>query len=79
MEDAQFAVVEIKDNGIGFEQEYAKKIFQTFTRLHSKHQYEGTGLGLALCKNIVERHNGFIWASGSEGKGASFTIALPTT
>jgi PAS domain S-box-containing protein len=76
-ENALFTVVQIQDNGIGFDQEFALKIFQSFTRLHPKHLYEGTGLGLALCKNIVDRHNGFIWASGSEGEGASFTVALP--
>jgi PAS domain S-box-containing protein len=67
----------VKDNGIGFMQEFSEKIFQTFTRLNSKDKYEGTGLGLALCKNIVTRHKGSIMAIGEEGVGASFKIILP--
>lgn len=67
----------VKDNGIGFEQKFADAIFDTFTRLNSKDRYEGTGLGLALCKKIVERHHGTIQASGEKGKGASFAIILP--
>lgn len=72
-------MVEIKvtDNGIGFSQEEADKIFQSFVRLHSKDSYEGTGLGLALCKRIVERHGGSIEASGWLNEGATFTIQLP--
>lgn len=70
----QFLVV---DNGIGFEKEYASLVFNTFTRLHPKDKYEGTGLGLALCKNIVEKHGGTITASGEKNKGATFTILLP--
>jgi PAS domain S-box-containing protein len=67
----------LQDNGIGFSPQYAFRIFQTFTRLHSKDQYEGTGLGLALCKKIVERHQGTITASGQINEGAAFTITLP--
>jgi hypothetical protein len=67
----------IQDNGIGFSNEQAAKIFETFTRLHAKDKYEGTGLGLALCKKIVERHGGIITASGKEGEGAKFEIVLP--
>jgi PAS domain S-box-containing protein len=69
--------VVVSDNGIGFEPEYGKDIFKTFTRLHPVDLYEGTGLGLALCKKIVERHGGTISARGELGKGASFTILLP--
>ena len=71
--------VEIKltDNGIGFSQEEADMIFQSFFRLHPKDRYEGTGLGLALCQRIVERHGGTIEAIGSPGKGATFIIMLP--
>lgn len=71
--------VEIKltDNGIGFSQEEADKIFQSFVRLHPKDRYEGTGLGLALCQRITERHGGTIEAIGSPGKGATFIIRLP--
>lgn len=67
----------ISDNGIGFEEEHAKNIFDPFARLHPKEKFEGTGLGLALCKKIVERHRGSISATGSRNKGAEFRIALP--
>jgi PAS domain S-box-containing protein len=73
----EFAEITIADNGIGFDQEQADKIFDTFVRLHSKDRYEGTGLGLALCKKIVERHGGQIRAYGSPNKGARFEISLP--
>jgi len=67
----------IEDNGIGFEQSNAERIFDTFSRLNPKDKFEGTGLGLALCKKIVQRHNGTITASGEKNKGARFTITLP--
>lgn len=73
----QFAIVSVEDNGIGFDQAHAGSIFETFTRLHSKDLYEGTGLGLALCKKIVEKHGGAIEAEGRKGEGALFTIRLP--
>lgn len=73
----EFAIIKMKDNGIGFEQGAAEKIFQTFERLHSKDKYEGTGLGLALCRKIVQRHQGAIKAEGAPGQGAVFTIQLP--
>lgn len=69
--------ITVKDNGIGFEQEYAERIFNSFLRLNSKDQYEGTGLGLALCKKIAERHNGSIEAKGQPGEGSIFTLTLP--
>ncbi|MGZ5255119.1 MAG: PAS domain-containing sensor histidine kinase, partial [Flavitalea sp.] len=72
-----FADIIFSDNGIGFDQFYSKHIFNTFTRLHSKDQYEGSGLGLALCKKIVERHDGSIEAIGKPGEGATFLIRLP--
>ena len=65
------------DNGIGFNQEYAVKMFNVFTRLNARDKYEGTGLGLALCKKIVERHHGIIYAEGEEEVGATFHIILP--
>jgi signal transduction histidine kinase/ActR/RegA family two-component response regulator len=71
--------ISITDNGIGFDKEYSDRIFDTFIRLNSKDKYEGTGLGLALCKKIVERHHGEITASGTKGKGATFTVVLPLT
>lgn len=67
----------LDDNGIGFEQEYADAMFNVFTRLNSRNAYEGTGLGLALCKKIVLRHSGAIYAKGTEGVGAAFHIILP--
>jgi signal transduction histidine kinase len=69
--------ITLTDNGIGFGQEHAARIFDTFTRLHARDKYEGTGLGLALCKKIVERHHGVIRASGEKDKGAVFTLQLP--
>lgn len=69
--------IKVEDNSIGFEQDYAEDIFHTFSRLHSRDKYEGTGLGLALCKKIVERHGGNIKAESTPGEGATFTILLP--
>jgi PAS domain S-box-containing protein len=73
----EFVEILLNDNGIGFDQEQAEKIFNPFTRLNSKDKYEGTGLGLALCKKIVQRHNGSISATSSKNKGAAFNILLP--
>ncbi len=69
----------VSDNGIGFEPQYATRIFELFQRLHGRSQYEGTGLGLAICKKIAERHGGTIAAEGCPGEGSTFTIDLPTT
>lgn len=66
-----------EDNGIGFEDEYNDRVFEVFQRLHSQKAYEGTGIGLAICKKIVSSHNGEIIAEGRKGKGARFTILLP--
>jgi two-component system CheB/CheR fusion protein len=76
---AELNYIEIKfsDNGIGFDPEFAEQIFQLFERLHSIDQYEGTGLGLALCKKIVENHNGEIYGVSTQGAGASFYVILP--
>lgn len=67
----------VQDNGIGFNQEAAHKIFGMFQRLHSKNTYAGTGIGLALVKKVVENHQGKIWADGKEGEGATFNVLLP--
>lgn len=67
----------IEDNGIGFEQEFAEKIFVPFQRLHARTEYKGTGIGLAVCRRIVERHAGTISAVSTLGKGTIFTIKMP--
>jgi len=69
--------IQVQDNGIGFEQEYAQRIFQIFQRLHGKAEYPGTGLGLAICKKIVDNHKGIIYADGIAGTGTIITIILP--
>ncbi len=66
----------VRDNGIGFKQEYADRIFGLFKRLHGK-EVPGTGIGLANCRKILERHGGRIWAEAEEGAGAAFYFALP--
>ena len=67
----------VEDKGIGFEQKYAEQIFNMFTRLHHNSEYEGTGIGLALCKKIVEEHNGFISAISKIDEGSTFIVSLP--
>jgi light-regulated signal transduction histidine kinase (bacteriophytochrome) len=69
--------ITVEDNGIGFEQEYVRKIFILFSRLHNKNEYAGTGIGLAICKKIVENHKGFIFAKGELNQGATFFVYLP--
>lgn len=70
--------ITFSDNGIGFEQKYAERIFGIFQRLHGRAEFEGVGMGLAICRRIVERHNGTITAAGTPGVGAVFTIRLPS-
>ena len=69
--------VSISDNGIGFDPKYSEEIFMVFKRLNSYHEYEGTGVGLSICKKIVEKHNGFIIAHSEQGKGSTFSFVLP--
>ena len=69
--------IEITDNGIGFEQQYADKIFQMFTRLHGKSEYGGTGLGLSIVKKVIDNHKGFIRVESLPGQGSAFSIFLP--
>lgn len=69
--------IEVTDNGIGFEPEYAERIFQIFQRLHGKAEYPGSGIGLAICKKIVDYHNGVIYAQGQLNQGATIIIVLP--
>jgi light-regulated signal transduction histidine kinase (bacteriophytochrome) len=67
----------LKDNGIGFEQQFAERIFKPFQRLHGRGEYDGTGMGLAICRKIVERHGGSIKAESEPGKGSTFIVRLP--
>lgn len=67
----------VADNGIGFKQEFTGKIFEVFQRLHSRNQYEGTGIGLAICKKVMENHGGFITAESEVGEGARFSLWFP--
>ena len=69
--------ITVSDNGLGFEQQYAEQIFTIFKRLHTLDEYPGTGIGLSICKKIVENHSGFIFAEGRSGIGAVFSIFLP--
>ncbi len=67
----------ISDNGIGFAPEFKEQIFGLFQRLHGKHEYPGTGIGLSICKKIIENHSGMITAYGNQGEGATFDIYIP--
>ena len=69
--------MKVKDNGIGFDMRYADEIFLPFECLHSHDKYEGTGMGLAICKKIVENHGGKISVKSTTGKGTTFIIRLP--
>ena len=69
--------IRVRDNGIGFKQEYAEKVFKMFERLHNRAQYGGSGIGLAVCRRIAERHGGSIAATSTIGEGSTFTVDLP--
>lgn len=75
--EKSFHLIEVADNGIGFEQEDAERIFNVFTRLHGNSEYKGTGVGLSIVRKVVENHGGYIWAYSVPGEGASFKIILP--
>lgn len=75
--DAHYWRISVEDNGIGFEPQYSEKIFEVFLRLHTKDKYEGTGIGLAICRKILTSHKGFIRAESELGRGAIFHIYLP--
>jgi hypothetical protein len=72
-----FHKIYIRDNGIGFDPKYAEDIFVVFKRLHSYHEFEGTGIGLSICKKIVDKHNGYIKAESAPSIGSTFIITLP--
>jgi len=75
--EKDYCRITIRDNGIGFDCQYAEKIFVLFQRLHTRGEYPGTGIGLAICKKIADNHNGWIGAESIEGSGATFTLILP--
>lgn len=77
MTNKKYRKIKISDNGIGFDQQYADKIFELFQRLHGRNEYEGTGIGLAICKKIAQNHQGFIQAIGQPGVGSTFNIYVP--
>ena len=79
LEGRKYCHISVSDNGIGFDQQYSDKIFEVFQRLHGRAEYDGTGIGLAIVKKIVENHNGIITARGELNKGATFDIYIPVT
>lgn len=76
--DLDYIKIEVHDNGIGFSQQYAEQIFNIFQRLHGNDQFSGTGIGLAMCRKIMQNHNGEITAASQEGIGTTFTVIIPT-
>lgn len=77
-QNKDYCRISVQDNGIGFDQQYADKIFELFQRLHTRNEYQGTGIGLAVCKKIVDKHNGLITVTSKQNHGTKFVIILPT-
>ena len=77
LEESERFIISIADNGVGFNMENAKKLFTIFNRLHSESEFEGTGIGLAFVKNVIEKHHGEIWSEATVDKGATFFFSLP--
>jgi light-regulated signal transduction histidine kinase (bacteriophytochrome) len=75
--EEQYCELVVQDNGIGFDEKYLDRIFAVFQRLHGRQEYEGTGIGLAVCRRIVDRHGGKITAQSKPGEGATFIVQLP--
>lgn len=75
----EFYLIEVIDNGVGFLQENAERIFQIFQRLHGRSEYPGTGVGLAIVQKVIENHNGYIWATSTPGNGSTFHVLLPAS
>ena len=75
--DEPVCKIVVRDNGIGFDAKFAEQIFIVFQRLHTRTEYEGTGIGLAICRKITDRHGGTIVAKSAEGQGATFIVTLP--
>jgi signal transduction histidine kinase len=73
----KFYLIEVKDNGVGFDQKDAERIFNVFTRLHGNTEYRGTGIGLSIVKKVMENHKGYVWAESRPGVGTSFKIVFP--
>ena len=78
-EEAAFYEIDIRDNGIGIDEHQIERIFEPFERLHGRNEYEGAGMGLAICRKIMEHHGGAIAAKSSPGNGTAFTLKFPTT
>jgi two-component system, chemotaxis family, sensor kinase Cph1 len=78
LKTVDFWKINFIDNGIGFEEAYREKIFEIFQRLHTGEEYPGTGIGLAICKKIVENHHGEIVSKSVLGEGSTFSVILPT-
>jgi light-regulated signal transduction histidine kinase (bacteriophytochrome) len=78
LQDVAYVAIMVKDNGIGFDEKFNDKIFNIFQRLHGRAEYEGTGIGLAICRKIVTNHKGYITARSQENIGSEFIVILPT-